>query len=97
MPTATITADTVLRRSQAILASGVGDEMVMMDIDAGKYYGFNAIGVRIWNLLEQDCSVKSICDQLLDEFEIESTACEQEVMAFVEQLLKFKIIAQVDV
>ena len=94
--TTTLNLDTTLQRSQTILASTVGTEMVMMDIDVGKYYGFNEVGTRIWNLLEIPCSVQSICKHLLQEFEVKPETCEQEVVSFVNQLLRFKLIIQLD-
>ncbi len=92
----TITPEITFQRSKTILASTVGTEMVMMDIDVGRYYGFNAVGTHIWNLLETPCSVQSICEQLRQGFEVEPEACQQEVISFITQLLEFKLITQID-
>lgn len=92
----TITSDIKFQRSQTVLASAVGAEMVMMDIDVGKYYGFNDVGTRIWDLLETSCSIQFICEQLLQEFDVEPETCEQEVISFIENLLEFKIVQQVE-
>ena len=44
---------TKLSRNSDILHAPVGsEEAVMMSIDAGRYYGVNAVGARIWELLE---------------------------------------------
>lgn len=91
-----ITPDLTFQRSQTILASTVGTEMVMMDIDVGRYYGFNIVGTRIWNLLATPCSVQSLCEQLQQGFEVEPEVCQQEVISFINQLLEFKLITQVE-
>ena len=57
-----ITPETKLVRDGDILHAPVGaDEAVMMSIEAGRYYGLNAVASRIWELLEssEDCRSSS--------------------------------------
>lgn len=82
-----VSIDTILRRSDAILHSDVGDKVVMMDLDEGAYYGLNRIAARIWTLLETPTSVSAICDKLCAEYAVDRATCEREVLAFATELL----------
>lgn len=77
------------------MASEVGEETMMMDINQGMYFALNPVGSRIWALLEQATSVKALCEQLLKEYDIDVAQCEQEVMTFIDQLLERKIVSVV--
>lgn len=88
----TIALDTVVGRNESLLSADLGDDVVMMDIDNGSYYGLEAVASRIWSLLETPCSARSICAQLVDEYEIEAEQCEREVLTFLERLLSQRIV-----
>jgi len=65
----------------------VDDEAVALDLDAGQYYGLNAVGTRIWQLLADGRSVASICDILVEEFDVTPDAVGPDVDAFIDDLL----------
>jgi hypothetical protein len=75
----------VVRASEAITAA-VDEELVMMDMEAGKYYGLNTVGAAIWQLLESPISVLDLCTTLTQSFEVPSERCTKEVLQFLEQL-----------
>ncbi len=84
---ADLAPDTLLRRAEPIMHTDLGEKTVMMDLEKGNYYGLNRVGARIWALLEQPASVRSLCDRLLAEYEVEPDECERTVTAFVRDLL----------
>jgi hypothetical protein len=65
----------------------VDDEAVALDLDAGQYYGLNAVGTRIWQLLSEGRSVPSICDTLVEEYDVTPDAVRPDVEAFIGELL----------
>lgn len=91
----TIALDTVLHRVQTVLESRVGEESLMMDVDKGMYYALNPVSSRIWALLEQPLSVQSVCEHLLEEYDVEPSICEQAVKKFLDQMLTRNIITVV--
>lgn len=82
-----LTINHIIQRNPDILASKMDEEIVMMSISRGEYYGFDPIGSRIWNLLENPVSVQDIVNTLLDEFEIDRDSCLHDVMQFLEEIL----------
>jgi hypothetical protein len=88
-----ITLDTTLSRTGEILYAPVGtEEAVMMSVVAGRYYGLNAVGTRIWDLLERPMTIAELCAQLCEEFEVEAQTCEAEVLKFVNELIANGIV-----
>jgi hypothetical protein len=66
--------------------------MVMMSVDAGRYYGLNAVASRIWELLDTPRSASELCHHIVEEFEVDSTTCDAEVRRFLGELLKHGIV-----
>lgn len=67
----------------------VGDmhgEKVMLGLHTGKYYNLGKIGGRIWELLAVPVAVSRLVDVLIVEYDVERSACEQQVAAFLQQL-----------
>ena len=42
-----------IKAKSNLCSSIVDDELVMMDINQGKYFGMNQIGLRIWQLIQK--------------------------------------------
>jgi len=76
-----------VRRSPSLVSANVNDDLVILSISRGKYYGTQVVGKRVWALLEQPMTVGDISEQLLGQFEVDRQTCEREVRAFVDQLL----------
>ena len=87
-----LTLDIVVRRSDALISTNLGDDVVMMDIEQGDYYGLEAVAARIWALTEQPVSVASLCERLIAEYEISPEQCREEVLAFVNELIGRRIV-----
>ena len=92
MPDQMITPETTLYRATEVLASQLGDETVMMDIDRGCYYGLNVTASHIWRLLAQPMTLSGLCEQLVSEFAVPRNQCEQDVREFLEDLLSRGIV-----
>ena len=88
-----IDLETTLSRSRDILYAPSGaDSAVMMSIEAGSYYGLNAVGARIWELLERPRRLDEICAALRDEFDVDANTCEAAVCAFATRLIDQGIV-----
>lgn len=88
----TLTLETTIGRSATMITSDLGDAMVMMNIDRGIYHGLNETGRRIWTHLAQPLTVRELCERLVREFPVAPAQCEQEVMAFLGELLMRDVI-----
>lgn len=84
--------NTVVKRTNKVLATSLDDELVMFDADAGKYYNLNSVATEIWNNLDEARTVRELCMLLTDKFEITEEQCQKEVMEFLPRLKKKSLI-----
>jgi len=73
----------LISRCPGWISARVGDEIMMMNVERGKYIGLTETGARIWELLEEPRSVDYLCTELCREYEITSAICRTEIDAFV--------------
>ena len=83
--------DTIRRRSIVVAAEGqvscdLAEEVAILDVKSGIYYGLNSIGARIWNLIQAPRTVSEVCETLLVEYEVEPERCEHELLALLQEL-----------
>lgn len=88
-----ITMKSKVVRSRDPIAEPVDDELVMADIDRGKYYGLNNIAAAIWQNLEKPITVEELCKRLCEQYEVTAEQCSAEVLAFLGELEKRNLIS----
>ena len=82
-----ITGDQLLQRQPDMVFSHIDDEVVMMSVETGEYYGLNVVASRIWELLKNPYTFNQLTDLLMQEFEIDEITCQKDVMTFLAQLI----------
>lgn len=87
-----IESSTVLQRNPAILFNDFDDGIMMMDIDTGLYFDIDAIGSRIWSLLEAPASLEALCAVLVEEYEVDAQECLADLQAFAGELVEKGIV-----
>ena len=68
------------------VSSDLGGEVAILDLKAGVYYGLDAVGARIWSLIQEPRTVNEIRDILLEEYEVEPERCERDLLALLRRL-----------
>ncbi len=82
-------------QNKKVIQSKIGDEVVMLDMDSGFYFGLNSVASIIWGKLEKEVSFDEIISDLLNEYNIDKITCENETKIFLDQLLSKNIIKEV--
>ena len=88
----TLDMSSVVVASKDQLASGIGGETVILGLKAGRYYGVDAVGSRIWQLLQTPHRVAEIRDALVAEYEVERQRCESDLLALLEKMFAAQLI-----
>jgi len=88
----TITTNSIIKRSPEIVYSDMDGETVMMSIEQGSYFGIDAIGSHIWNVLEEEISVEALCARLCEKYDVEESQCQQDVIRLLEKMQEHNII-----
>lgn len=81
-----VTLETIVVRTGDIMASPVDDELVMMDMERGVYFGLDAVGADIWNRLAAPLAVADLCEQLMREYDVDRATCEADVLAVLNEM-----------
>ena len=79
-----------------IIQSKIGEEVVMLDMESGFYFGLNSVASIIWGMMEKGISFEDICDQLIEQFDVERALCESDTQELIDQLLEKKIIRVIE-
>ena len=82
----TISLNSTVKRVDNLVSCDLDGETALMSVENGKYYAMDLIGSRIWTLLVQARPVSAICSLLIEEFEVEPSQCEHDVLAFLNDL-----------
>ncbi len=79
-------------QNKEIIQSKIGEEVVMLDVESGFYFGLNSVASIIWSLLEKEIAFDELISQLMSQFEVERALCEQDTQELLDQLLEKNII-----
>lgn len=79
-------------RNSKTLSGRLLDEMVMMDIEQGKYFSLNPVATRIWDLLEKPLATDELCDLLTDEYEVDLAQCKMEVEEHLAEMVRLGLV-----
>jgi Coenzyme PQQ synthesis protein D (PqqD) len=68
------------------VSCALGDESAILNMKNSVYYGMNPVGTRVWHMLGEPRSIVQLRDALLDEYEVEPTRCEQDLLQLLEKM-----------
>jgi len=89
----------VYRKSDLIVSRKIGNEFILVPIkqdvgDLESIYTLNETSARIWELIDGKLKVREIKESLLEEFEVEPTEVEEDLMEHLQQLEGIKAIIE---
>jgi hypothetical protein len=82
---------TISRTSRVVAAkrqvsSEIGGEVVILDLEAGVYFGLNEVGARIWSLLKDPVGVEDVCMVIVEDYDVTADRCREAVLALFQDL-----------
>ncbi|WP_080241461.1 HPr-rel-A system PqqD family peptide chaperone [Spirosoma rigui] len=81
--------------SQDVLESKIDDEIVLMSISTGEYYGLDETGSRIWELLTATpMTLTSLCQALQVEFDVDEATCQEDTSSFLQDLVEKGLVTE---
>jgi hypothetical protein len=75
-----------------VLFQEVGGETVLLDLQSEQYFGLDAVGTRIWQLLGEGAGTDAVVETLLQEFEVERETLAADVSELLRQLAEAGLI-----
>ena len=68
------------------VSADLAGEAAILNLKSGVYYGLNAVGARIWSLIQEPKTVKDIRDTILNEYDVDPERCESDLLQLLQQL-----------
>ncbi len=81
-----IELNTTIARVEGAQSAAVDQDLVILNLATSHYVALDAIGRRIWELLEEPRRVEDLCRQLSLEFDAAPDQIAADVLPFLEQL-----------
>jgi Coenzyme PQQ synthesis protein D (PqqD) len=69
-----------------VVARNLSGEMVILDLEKGKYFGLNEVGTRIWEQIGEGKTVREITDAIVAEFEVSLETAGSDIKALLVEL-----------
>ena len=84
------------QRNNDTISGRLQDELVMMDIQKGKYFSLNPVATRIWELLEKPLTLDDLCSLLMEEYEVGADQCRTEVQEYLDEMEQMGMVLRVE-
>jgi hypothetical protein len=80
-----IGSESKLRKNPQVVARELaeGEGGVLLHLESGQYHGINAIGLAIWQLIDDGCSVADVVTRLGERVEDPPATLESDVLRFL--------------
>ena len=75
------------------VARQVGDETVILHLGSGTYFGLDAVGARIWQLIGEGKNLQEIRDVVLDEYDVSRENLERDMDMLIKDLLEKDLVS----
>ncbi|TVS06620.1 MAG: PqqD family protein [Rhodobacteraceae bacterium] len=81
--------------SDNAVESRLGDETVLLHLDSGVYFGMDAVGTRVWELLHEGANADGLCETLRREYADAGESLEADILGFLRELIDNKLIHEI--
>ena len=76
----------------SVITRELSGETVLLNLESGVYYGLDAVGTRVWQLLMEGQTIASICETMVDEYDVSPAILRDDVMRLVGELRERGIV-----
>lgn len=70
----------------------IGGEAVVLNLNAGEYFGLNGAGARILELIQKPLRISDVVTTLEKDYDVSIEKLEKDVIEFVEGLMQKEIV-----
>ena len=82
-----LTLNSIVRRDQEVIAAEADQDLIMVSIATGSYYGLSDVAREIWEAIARPKKISDLVDDLTEIYEIDACLCEEQTISFLETLL----------
>ena len=82
-----MTLDSIVQRDPEVIAAEADQELIMVSLAKGSYYGVSDVAREIWEAIELPKRVSDLINDLTASYCIDRLSCEEQTLSFLEALL----------
>lgn len=87
-----LSGSNLITASRNFVYCKVEDEMVLLGLEDGIYYGLNAVGSFIWDQIQQPKTIDEVRDAIIDEYDVKKDECENDLIELLYELIDRDIV-----
>ena len=87
-----VTIDRTVRISEDAVFRELDGEAVILQLDAGVYYGLDSVGTRLWQLIVAHGQLGPVLEAALDEFDADRETLERDLLQLVAELAARRLV-----
>lgn len=96
MKQSTLIPNQKIQLKEDLITSKIGDEIVLMTIESGKYFSINQVGSQIWELIKQPTTAEEVCRELIGEYTVSMEQCLNDTLPFLNKLHEDGLLVFID-
>jgi len=77
---------------KSVLFQKVGDEVVLLSLDSGVYFGLDPVGARIWELIAAQKSLDDVAATIAEEYDAAREQIDTDLESLVKELQEKQLI-----
>jgi hypothetical protein len=81
-----ISMNSVIGVTKDLVSADLGEEIAILHLENGVYYGLDAVGARIWDLIQEPKRVDELRDSILKEYDVEPERCKSDLLELLDEL-----------
>ncbi len=74
----------------------VGDELVILDLESGKYFGLDEVGARMVDLLAEHGEPAKVVEIMIQEYDAPADQIESDLKNLIDELMNNNLIVETD-
>lgn len=94
---APLNPDSMVRAVDSQVSSRLGDEVAILELDRGVYFGLNDTGAFLWDLMQKPVRINEMHAALIEAYDVDAKIAEQDLLRVLAELRDAGLIEHVDV
>jgi Coenzyme PQQ synthesis protein D (PqqD) len=82
-----LSLNAVIQRNPEVIAAEADQDLIMVSVTTGHYYGLSDVAREIWDAIERPKKVSDLIDDLTASYHVDSSSCKDQTLSFLEALL----------
>jgi len=83
-----LTMNSIVQRDSEVVAAEADQDLIMVSIATGYYYGLSNVAREIWDAIERPKKISDLVQDLTTTYNIDAPSCEDQTLSFLKALLE---------